>query len=232
MPLFTLHHPITPELIAHIVCGGVAICAGAVALVAPKGERVLRAAGTLFFLSMLVMSASGAYFALALPGAAAFPRMGTAIVGGLTFNLVLSAWMTVRRPAGAIGLFEMISMTCNLAAALILCVMASLAVTSADGLFDGINETPYLLAALLAGVLTAFDISVIRRGGVSGRSRIARHLWRMCFALFLANAFFFIGQQKTMPPDVRGATVLTLIALSPLAFMIFWLLRTRLAKQA
>ena len=35
------------------------------------------------------------------------------------------------------------------------------------------------------------DLRVIRMGGLKGPRRLARHLWRMCFALFIAAASFF-----------------------------------------
>jgi hypothetical protein len=69
------------------------------------------------------------------------------------------------------------------------------------------------------------------QGGISGSQRIARHLWRMCFALFFATSFFFIGQQKVMPVWMRGAPLLFVLGFAPLALLIFWLLRVRLAAK-
>src|SRR4029077_10083111 len=43
---------------------------------------------------------------------------------------------------------------------------------------------------LLAG---AGDVRMLVRGGVFGAKRIARHLWRMCFGLFIAAGSFFLG---------------------------------------
>ncbi len=34
---------------------------------------------------------------------------------------------------------------------------------------------------------------MLARGGVLGAKRIARHLWRMCFGLFIAAGSFFLG---------------------------------------
>jgi hypothetical protein len=49
----------------------------------------------------------------------------------------------------------------------------------------------------------------------------------MCFALFFATAFFFLGQQKVMPVFVRGSPILFVPALAPLVSMTFWLARIR-----
>jgi len=45
---------------------------------------------------------------------------------------------------------------------------------------------------LLAG---AGDVRMLVRGGVLGAKRIARHLWRMCFGLFIAAGSFSWGLQ-------------------------------------
>jgi uncharacterized membrane protein len=46
-------------LIAHVVMGGLGLISGAAALSVRKGERLHRAFGTVFFLAMLVMAATG-----------------------------------------------------------------------------------------------------------------------------------------------------------------------------
>jgi hypothetical protein len=50
----------------------------------------------------------------------------------------------------------------------------------------------------------------------------------MCFTLFFATAFFFLGQQKVMPVFMRGSPILFVPALAPLVPMMFWLVRARL----
>jgi len=46
------------------------------------------------------------------------------------------------------------------------------------------------------------------RGGVSGRQRVVRHLWRMCFGLFIATGSFFIGQPQVFPAFIRRTNLL------------------------
>ena len=76
---------------------------------------------------------------------------------------------------------------------------------------------------LLAGI---GDLRMLVRG-ISGKRRIARHLWRMCFGWFIATGSFFLGQQQVFPPRFRGSPVLLVPALLPLALLIFWLIRVR-----
>jgi uncharacterized membrane protein len=91
---------ITPVLIIHIAAGGLGLLSGTAALSVRKGERLHRAFGTVFFLSMLTMATLGAYVA------AQIPIRGTVGSAFLTFYLVATGWMTVRRKEGSIGLFE------------------------------------------------------------------------------------------------------------------------------
>jgi hypothetical protein len=45
----------------------------------------------------------------------------------------------------------------------------------------------------------AGDIRMLTRGGIAGRERITRHLWRMSFGLYIATGSFFLGQQQVSP---------------------------------
>lgn len=75
-------------------------------------------------------------------------------------------------------------------------------------------------------VSAVLDGTVIRRGGLAGSQRIARHVWRMGFALFTAAASFFLGQPQVFPAAVRetpfllAAPVLIIVVLT-----VFWLIR-------
>jgi hypothetical protein len=68
---------------------------------------------------------------------------------------------------------------------------------------------------------------MLMRGGIFGVHRVARHLWRMCFALFIASGSFFLGQQKVMPAAIQGSPFLYISAFLPLLLLIFWLVRVR-----
>jgi hypothetical protein len=71
------------------------------------------------------------------------------------------------------------------------------------------------------------DIRMLLRRGISGTQRIARHLWRMCFALFIAAASIFLARQQVFPDLLRRTGVLMGLSFLPLALMIFWLIRVR-----
>jgi len=81
--------------------------------------------------------------------------------------------------------------------------------------------------ALLAAV---GDVRMLVRGGIFGTQRLVRHLWRMCFALFIASASIFIARPHLFPALFRKTGLLFLLGIGPLILMIFWLVRVRFAK--
>jgi hypothetical protein len=84
---------------------------------------------------------------------------------------------------------------------------------------------------------------MLLRGGVFGGQRIARHLGRMCFALFIAAGSFFLGPSnrplrflmtlgfgRQVFAALLRPPVLVLLTVAPLVTMIFWAFRVRFAK--
>ena len=109
--------------------------------------------------------------------------------------------------------------------------MISLAASDPARILGGQPVQALYLATAVAALAAALDLNMILRGGLSGAARVARHLWRMCVALFIATGSFFLGQQQVFPAALRGSPILLLLALAPLAVMIFWLLRVRLGGR-
>jgi uncharacterized membrane protein len=223
----SLGDEVSPLLIVHVSAGCLGILSGAAALSVRKGERLHRAFGTVFFLSMLTVSTLAVYLAIFAPPTAAggAPPSASVSIGILTIYLVATAWMTVRRTEGSIGRFEKGALFVALsvtAALLIFGLHAASIPTARPG-----GYVPYFIFASFAAFAAAGDLRLILRGGISGVRRIARHLWRMCFALFFAASFFFLGQQKVMPVYMHGSPLLLALGIAPLLVMIFWLIRVR-----
>jgi amino acid permease len=74
------------------------------------------------------------------------------------------------------------------------------------------------------------DIRMMLAGGLEGAHRIARHLWRMCFLLFIASGSFFLGQAKVIPKPIRIFPLLAIPALLPLVLLLYWLARVLFTK--
>jgi uncharacterized membrane protein len=211
-----------PAMIVHVSAGGVGIVSGAAALSFRKGGRPHRAFGSVFSISMLITAVFATYLA------AVVPHHGGNIGGGVfTLYLVATAWMTVRRKEGTIGGFEICTFLVALAAA-IAAAIYSVAATDNPALQpDGTPLFALYVFAAVAALAATLDLTVILRHGISGTQRIARHVWRMCVALFVGTGSFFIGQQKVMPAFTHGSPILLALGFAPLVLMVFWLFRVR-----
>jgi uncharacterized membrane protein len=75
------------------------------------------------------------------------------------------------------------------------------------------------------------DARMIRAGGIQGTRRLARHLWRMSFGLFIASGSFFIGQMKFVPEPVRIVPIIVALGVSPLVILLYWMWRVRLKRN-
>lgn len=200
-------------LFAHIAGASVAMVAGAGALVFRKGATLHRAAGVIFVVSMVVMLTVAAVTSPFLPD----PQPGQVYGSIFVIYLVATAWMAVKRPEGQVGRFELWA-----------CVLAVLlGVAGIVGALLG--DRPAWAFVAIVSLAVVGDIRVLRRGGVSGPPRIARHLWRMCGALFVATGSFFLGQADEIPAALRGQHLI-IPAVAPLVLAVFWLIRIRIGK--
>ena len=213
-------------LYLHIGGGTLGMLSGVGALLSRKGEWAHRFAGNVFFLSMLVTYAIGA-------GVAPFLSEGqrpNTIAGIMALYLLISGWMAVKRPENTSGRLEVFGLGVAVLVASAGGLFMYMGAHSASGTIDGSPPQAFLVFALAGTFAALGELNVILRGGISGAARVARHLWRMCFSLFIASGSFFLGQQQVMPEWMRDSPLLLVAALAPLAFMFFWLIRVRLTR--
>jgi hypothetical protein len=205
----------------HIAGGIAALIAGSLAVAARKGGSLHASAGTGFAAAMLVLGTTASI----LEPFRSPP--GSPVGGVMVCYFVATSWVAARRRDGRTGRFEIAAC----AAAL------GLAVLLVWGALAGSARTPvgpgpvFALAGLclLAGLL---DLNAILRARLTPRQRLSRHLWRMCFAFFIATGSFFLGQQDVLPRAMRGSPILFVLAFAPFAVMLFWLVRLRLSGAA
>ena len=212
---------VTGVLVLHIGGGLAGIASGAAAVALRKGGRAHRLAGNIFFVAMLIMSGIGAVVSPMLDDPI------SASMGALAFYLVATGWMSVVRPAGQVGRFEVGTLLVGLGAACSLLVLGSVATGQPNGMIGGQPAAIGFVFGSLAGFAVALDARMLLRGGVIGIHRVSRHLWRMCFALFIASGSFFLGQPQVFPAPLRGSPLLILVSVAPLGALIFWLFRVR-----
>jgi uncharacterized membrane protein len=215
----------TIGLAGHVTGGSLALFAGAAALSVRKGGPLHARAGTVFLLAMLLMATNAAFLALFKPDRVS---LVTAI---LTIYLVVTSWQTARSKAGgeATGV-ELVAFAVAAGCAIADLALGLYAGTLPGGLLDHYPPAVFFAFAMLAALAAGLDLNFILRRRLSARQRLARHLWRMCVALFIAAGSFFIGQQKVMPEAIRGWWGLFVPPFATLGVMAFWLLRLRFAR--
>jgi hypothetical protein len=102
---------------------------------------------------------------------------------------------------------------------------------SPAGMLDGQPFQAAFAFTAVAALAAAGDLKLILHGGISGARRIKRHLSRMCVALFIAAASFFLGQPKVFPASVRGSFILFVPEIAILGLLVFWMIRVRRTLQ-
>ena len=215
----------SPLLFLHISGGITGILSGAVAMTFRKGSRWHGIAGNAFVVSMLTMAGCGAAMAV-------IKNQPSNILGGtLTLYLVATAWMTARRADGKTGMFERLALGFALVVGIAEMGLGIRVLIHPAEKAPGVPAAMYFIFATIIFLAAAGDIRMLARGGVSGTKRLVRHLWRMCFSLFIATGSFFLGQQKVFPAAWRGAGIWWALAFLPLGFLVFWLLRVWFANR-
>ncbi|MFT3727303.1 MAG: hypothetical protein QM759_05740 [Terricaulis sp.] len=211
-------------LFAHIGGGTVGLFAGATALATRKGGKLHRLSGNVFVVAMLIMSGIGGVVAPFL-----HDRIST-LAGFMTFYLIVSAWSTARRREG-VGAIEKLGLAIALCGAGWVYYLSWLASQTPERTLDGSPPQAFWVFGFVMTIAALSDLKVVLRGGIAGAQRIARHVWRTCFGLAVASGSLFLGQMQVFPAWLQHTPVLYVLALAPLPFLIFWILRVRLSKK-
>jgi hypothetical protein len=208
---------------AHITGGAIGMITGVVALAARKGQRVHRAAGSVFFMAMFMAYAIGA-------GVAPFLDTGQRpnfIAGIMALYLLVSGTVAARRRDARAGVPEIIGLITALSITAAGLILMRMGAASPSGTVDGSPPQAFLLFTISGAFAAAGELNFLVRGHLSNVARIARHLWRMCLSLFIASGSFFLGQQQVFPAELQGSALLSVLAVAPLPVMLFWLAKVR-----
>ena len=216
----------TALLMLHICGAIVGLLSGFMAMTFRKGSGLHGAAGTVFFVSMLSMSAAGAYMAAFIK-----PNNGNVMGGVLTFYLVATGWMAARRRERKVSIFDLSALLIALAVAGAGMTWGFQAANSPTGLKDGYPPFLYFIFGSIALLFAASDVRMIVRGGVSGVNRIARHLWRMCLALLFATLSFYPARAHLFPRWLNETKLLYVPHVLVAGAMLFWLFRVSVRKR-
>jgi uncharacterized membrane protein len=224
----------SPILVVHICAGILGLLSGTAAMSFRKGSPRHAQAGKVFVASMLTMAVFAVYLATV--------RHQPNNIGGgiLTFYLIGTAWLTARRRDGETSRFDWVVLLIPLTLGILTWMTGLRLVRSGASSQDGVplGMTFFMGSVmLLAG---AGDVRMLVRGGVLGAKRITRHLWRMCFGLFIAAGSFFLGPSNRplrllsavgigqhLSPALFSTTLYVILSILPLILLMFWLVRVR-----
>jgi hypothetical protein len=213
-------------LALHFAAGLVGIVAGTTTLSVAKGGRLHKRSGLIFTWAMIVLG-------LTAVGIGAYERIpGQVIAGSLAAYLVFTGMTTVK-PLPGTGL--------RLHLGLMIVVFAFALTMLYSGVAEWLDPTvqvvgrPRVVPPLVGGTVLLLaavgDLRAIRQGGLRGSRRLARHLWRMCFGLFIATGSFFLGQMKFIPQPLRIMPLLLGLAFAPILFLFYWMWRVRVRNR-
>jgi uncharacterized membrane protein len=206
----------------HVATGMIALVAGFLAIGVRKGGEWHRRSGIAFVYAMLATGITAMGIAL---------YEGKPAGGVVIVYFVLTAWTAVKTLPGA---GRGVDITLMVLAAALSAGEYVRGFTALDRPGNQIGGVPAGMMFFMATILLLAaigDARMIRAGGVRGTRRIARHLWRMCFGLFIASGSFFIGQMKFIPEPVRIVPLLSALGIAPLLVLLYWMWRVRIRQN-
>lgn len=223
-----------PVLLVHICGGTLGLVSGAAALSFAKGSPRHVAAGKIFVFSMLTMAAGAVYLAIA-------KHQSGNIGGGIfTFYLILTAWLTAKRTEGETSKFDWAALLIPFALGVVTWISGFEKMRAPGPPSDGVPAGMNFFMGSIMLLAAAGDARMLVRHGVMGTKRIGRHLWRMCFGLFIASGSFFLGPANRPLRLLRSVgfrqelfrallrqEVLLFLAVLPLVLLLFWMVRIR-----
>ena len=210
----------------HVAAGGLAMIFGYVALFAKKGGTIHRRSGMFFVCAMLVMATSGSILGLSKNGAADGNWLG----GLMTAYFVGTALTTVRPVSRWTRGIDVAALAVALGVAFINIVSGVIAYNSPQRGLNGYSFLMYFILATVPILAATGDVRIMRSGVLRGGPRLARHLWRMSFALFIAaGSFFSIRERvaKILPEPFTTGPMRALPIVLLFGAMIYWLWRVR-----
>ena len=227
----------SPILLVHICAGTLGMLSGAAAIIFRKGSPGHILAGRIFVVSMLAMGAGATYLAIV-------KDQPNNLGGGiLTFYLIGTAWLTARRKDGETSRWDWVALLIPLAIGVLGWKNGIDALRSPAGAKYGVPAGMHLFLGSVCLLAAGGDVRMLLRGGVFGARRISRHLWRMCFGLFIAaGSFFFgpfnrprrllssVGLSQHLPQALFSMTLYLILTVLPLFLLVFWLLRVRFSR--
>jgi hypothetical protein len=207
-------------LVTHFGAALLALAAGTIALAVVKGGRLHKQSGIVFTCAIIITGILASVLSA---------YEGKSVVGGLfVCYLVFTAMTTVKTLARAGRGVDVALMIFPFGMAVLFLVQGVVVWQKPHHMLAGVPAGMILFLGTICLLAAIGDIRMILEGGLRGTRRLARHLWRMCFGLFVATGSFFIGQAKFIPAPIRVMPLLFALGIAPLVILLYWMWRVRL----
>jgi hypothetical protein len=212
-------------LVTHFGLGLVGIVTGAIALSVAKGGTTHKQVGLWFAWAMGLTGVVAA-------GIAVYETKVGSVVGGLLTTYFAVTATTTLRPLTTRTRPRDVALAAFAFAVAFSGYWSGIVTMQTPGMRNDSGAPAPMIFFLATVTLSAAigDARIIRAGGITGGRRLARHLWRMCFALFIATGSFFLGQMKFLPRPLHILPLLLGVAVSPLVVLLYWMWRVRIRK--
>jgi uncharacterized membrane protein len=202
--------------VVHAVMAVLGLLSGYAALYSAKGGRLHRKSGMVFVYVMVTMALLGVVLSAVLTRAPA-PNIA---MGFFTSYLAITGLTAVKPPAAGARRLHLGGLLLVAALTAAYLTFGIQAVANGGHRYDTPALPMFVFggAALLAAI---GDVRILRSGQLRGAKRIARHLWRLSFALLIGA----ISSGRIIPKSFHTPLVLALPAVAVLVPLLYWLWR-------
>ena len=214
------------SLAFHVGTGVIALVAGFIAIAVRKGSKWHRRSGLVFTCAMI---------------ATGLTAVGIAVVegktgnggGALTAYLVFTAYTAVKPLPGVGRRVDVALMLLAFTYTALGYAHAYTALGMPGNRIDGVPAGMLFFMTTIILLAAIGDLRMIRDGGIQGTRRLARHLWRMCFGMFIATGSFVaqLATMKYLPEAIRTLPMILILAATPLVMLLYWMWRVRLRQN-
>ena len=210
----------------HVAMGVIGLASGSIAIAARKGGTLHRRSGLVFVGAMVAMGLTAV--------AIAFVEGKDDVAGGaLTAYLIFTAWSTVRPLRAVRRAVDIPLMAVAVAGSVAMFARGLTALERPGHQIAGVPAGMMFFLGTVFALAAVGDFRVMRAGGIQGPRRLARHLWRMCFGLFIATGSFVAQLTKMtfIPNSMRSLPVILVLSAGPIVVLVYWMWRIRVRKN-
>ncbi len=211
---------------AHFWIGCLSVISGFTAFAARKGQTIHRACGTVFVLSMVLLTASGLWLSIARE------ILFTVFLSAIAFHTVATGWAAaaLERPVGGLTTKASAALSGFVVVGAVHCGMRAAA--APNGMFNELPASAFYTVAGVGFFIFVCDIAFALVNKPTRQRRLTRHLWRMGFSFFLATGIFFFGNNHVLPEMLRYPAFLSAPVVAAVLWTLFYMFRIRFSKQA